>query len=49
MLTCPLGLYLLQDENTRYVCIGPVNKVLNMLAVWFEDPNSEAFRRHIPR
>lgn len=34
-----------QDENTRYVCIGPVNKVINMLCCWLEDPNSEAFKR----
>ncbi|XP_020102840.1 cycloartenol synthase [Ananas comosus] len=38
-----------EDENTRYVCIGPVNKVLNMLCCWIEDPNSEAFKLHIPR
>ncbi|KAF9618159.1 hypothetical protein IFM89_000562 [Coptis chinensis] len=38
-----------EDENTRYVCIGPVNKVLNMLCCWVEDPNSEAFKLHIPR
>ena len=38
-----------EDENTRYVDIGPVNKVLNMLSCWFEDPSSEAFRKHIPR
>ncbi|AQK68379.1 Cycloartenol synthase [Zea mays] len=38
-----------EDENTRYICIGPVNKVLNMLACWIEDPNSEAFKLHIPR
>ncbi|XP_047321404.1 cycloartenol Synthase [Impatiens glandulifera] len=38
-----------EDENTRYICIGPVNKVLNMLCCWIEDPNSEAFKRHIPR
>lgn len=38
-----------EDENTRYVCIGPVNKAINMLCCWFEDPNSEAFKRHIPR
>ncbi|GJN18969.1 hypothetical protein PR202_gb06192 [Eleusine coracana subsp. coracana] len=35
-----------EDENTRYICIGPV---LNMLACWIEDPNSEAFKLHIPR
>lgn len=39
----------MQDENTRYVDIGPVNKVLNMLCCWLEDPDSEAFKRHIPR
>ena len=39
----------LQDENTRYIDIGPVNKVINMLACWFDDPDSDAFRRHIPR
>ncbi|CAN6181702.1 unnamed protein product [Urochloa humidicola] len=38
-----------EDENTRYICIGPVNKVMNMLACWIEDPNSEAFKLHIPR
>lgn len=38
-----------EDENTRYVDIGPVNKVINMLACWIEDPNSDAFRKHIPR
>ncbi|CBI18405.3 unnamed protein product, partial [Vitis vinifera] len=38
-----------EDENTRYICIGPVNKVLNMICCWIEDPNSEAFKLHIPR
>ncbi|KAL6335651.1 hypothetical protein AAG906_030789 [Vitis piasezkii] len=38
-----------EDENTRYICLGPVNKVLNMLCCWIEDPNSEAFKLHIPR
>ncbi|KAI5070087.1 hypothetical protein GOP47_0014430 [Adiantum capillus-veneris] len=38
-----------EDENTRYICIGPVNKVLNMLCCWIEDPNSEAFKCHLPR
>ena len=36
----------LQDEATRYLDIGPVNKVLNMLACWFEDPGSEHFARY---
>ncbi|CAH9148216.1 unnamed protein product [Cuscuta epithymum] len=38
-----------EDENTRYICIGPVNKVLNMLCCWVEDPESEAFKLHLPR
>ena len=38
-----------EDENTRYIDIGPVNKVLNMLCCWFENPDSEEYRRHIPR
>lgn len=38
-----------EDENTRYVDIGPVNKVLNTLACWFEEPGGDAFRRHLPR
>ncbi|GFY80550.1 cycloartenol synthase 1 [Actinidia rufa] len=38
-----------EDENSRYICIGPVNKVLNMLCCWVEDPNSEAFKLHLPR
>ncbi|KAM4113425.1 hypothetical protein ACJW30_05G219400 [Castanea mollissima] len=38
-----------EDENTWYICIGPVNKVMNMLCCWVEDPNSEAFKLHLPR
>jgi len=38
-----------EDENTRYVDIGPVNKVINMLCCWFEDPDGESFKRHLPR
>uniref|UniRef100_A0A0D9YM42 Squalene cyclase C-terminal domain-containing protein n=1 Tax=Oryza glumipatula TaxID=40148 RepID=A0A0D9YM42_9ORYZ len=38
-----------EDENTRYICSGAVQKVLNMLSCWIENPNSEAFRFHIPR
>ena len=34
-----------EDENTRYIDIGPVNKVLNMLACWFEDPHGKCFQR----
>jgi len=38
-----------EDENTRYIDIGPVNKVINMLCCWFEKPDGEEFRAHIPR
>ncbi|KAM0850553.1 hypothetical protein ACQ4PT_053002 [Festuca glaucescens] len=38
-----------EDENTNYICIGPVNKALNMLACWIDNPTSEAFKLHIPR
>ncbi|KAJ8471618.1 hypothetical protein OPV22_025961 [Ensete ventricosum] len=38
-----------EDENTSYICLSLVNKVLNMLCCWIEDPNSEAFKLHLPR
>ncbi|KAK2980680.1 LOW QUALITY PROTEIN: hypothetical protein RJ640_020201 [Escallonia rubra] len=38
-----------EDENTQYVCIGPVNKVLNMLCCWVEDPKSMANKFHLSR
>jgi len=38
-----------EDENTRYIDIGPVNKVINMMCCWFDDPDGEAFKRHLAR
>ncbi|XP_075094977.1 lupeol synthase-like isoform X1 [Nicotiana tabacum] len=38
-----------EDENSRYICIGCVEKVLCLIACWVEDPNSEAYKRHIAR
>ncbi|QHO42794.1 Cycloartenol synthase [Arachis hypogaea] len=38
-----------EDQNTNYICIGPVSKVLNMVCCWLEDPNSEAYKCHISR
>jgi cycloartenol synthase len=29
--------------------MNPDSKVMNMLCCWVEDPNSEAFKKHIPR
>ncbi|KAK3444658.1 hypothetical protein EUGRSUZ_A00902 [Eucalyptus grandis] len=38
-----------EDENSRYLTIGCVEKVLCMIACWVEDPNSEAYKRHLAR
>ncbi|CAN0901318.1 Cycloartenol synthase 2 [Linum grandiflorum] len=38
-----------EDDATNYICLGVVNKVLNMLCCWVEDPNSEAFKLHLSR
>ncbi|XP_049397984.1 beta-amyrin synthase-like isoform X2 [Solanum stenotomum] len=38
-----------EDENSRYITIGCVNKVLCMLACWVEDPNGSYFKKHLAR
>jgi squalene/oxidosqualene cyclase-like protein len=41
-----------EDRQTNYVCIGPVNKALNMLSVFVdagEDATTEEFQRHLMR
>ncbi|KAK3021174.1 hypothetical protein RJ639_045552, partial [Escallonia herrerae] len=38
-----------EDESTQYVCIGPVNKALNMICRWVDDPNSRANKLHLSR
>ncbi|EFJ43592.1 hypothetical protein VOLCADRAFT_96220 [Volvox carteri f. nagariensis] len=38
-----------EDENTRYIDIGPVNKVVNMLCCWLEDPNGLPYKKHLVR
>lgn len=38
-----------EDENTNYIDIGPVNKVINFLCVWFDDPKSDAVAKHVER
>ncbi|CAM0947014.1 unnamed protein product [Alopecurus aequalis] len=38
-----------EDDNTQYLCICAVNKALNMVCCWSEDPNSDAFKRHLAR
>eukprot|EP00040_Diaphanoeca_grandis_P034707 m.216523 g.216523 ORF g.216523 m.216523 type:complete len:721 (-) comp33210_c0_seq1:416-2578(-) len=39
-----------EDEFTNYICIGPVNKMINMLCVYLrEGKDSAAFRAHVER
>ncbi|XP_026440994.1 beta-amyrin synthase-like isoform X1 [Papaver somniferum] len=38
-----------EDENSRYITIATVEKSLCMLACWVEDPNSDAFKKHLAR
>ncbi|TKY60766.1 Lupeol synthase [Spatholobus suberectus] len=38
-----------EDESSRYLCIGSVEKVLCLIARWVEDPNSEAYKLHLAR
>lgn len=38
-----------EDDNSRYITIGCVEKVLCMLACWVEDPNSDYFKKHLAR
>ncbi|KAL5728620.1 myb-like DNA-binding protein bas1 [Ranunculus cassubicifolius] len=38
-----------EAENSRYIINGCVPKVLFMLVSWVEDPNSDAFKKHLAR
>uniref|UniRef100_A0A2P2MRY5 Germanicol synthase n=2 Tax=Rhizophora mucronata TaxID=61149 RepID=A0A2P2MRY5_RHIMU len=38
-----------EDESSRYITIGCVEKVLCMLACWVEDPNGDYFKKHLAR
>ncbi|XP_034931230.2 lupeol synthase isoform X1 [Populus alba] len=38
-----------EDESSRYITIGCIEKPLDMLACWVEDPNGDYFRRHLAR
>ena len=39
-----------EDEQTNYICIGPVNKFLNMLAIWSrKGRESKEFEMHLNR
>jgi cycloartenol synthase len=34
-----------EDKSTNYIDIGPVNKAINMLCCWLDNPEGEEFRR----
>ncbi|KAJ9548501.1 LOW QUALITY PROTEIN: hypothetical protein OSB04_021044, partial [Centaurea solstitialis] len=38
-----------EDISSRYLCIGCVEKVLCLIATWVEDPNGDAYKRHLAR
>ncbi|KAB2613204.1 beta-amyrin synthase-like [Pyrus ussuriensis x Pyrus communis] len=38
-----------EDENSRYITIGSVEKALCMMACWVEDPNGDYFKKHLAR
>ncbi|PNX95821.1 cycloartenol synthase [Trifolium pratense] len=38
-----------EDENSRYITMGSVEKALCMLACWVEDPKGDAFKKHLAR
>ncbi|XP_050289368.1 beta-amyrin synthase-like isoform X1 [Quercus robur] len=38
-----------EDEITRYITIGVVEKSMCMLACWVEDPDGDAYKKHLAR
>ncbi|XP_075664097.1 beta-amyrin synthase-like isoform X4 [Castanea sativa] len=38
-----------EDEVTRYITTGVVEKSMSMLACWVEDPNGDSFKKHLAR
>ncbi|CAO2831851.1 unnamed protein product [Amaranthus hypochondriacus] len=38
-----------EDINSRYLCAGCTEKSPSLLACWVEDPNSEAYKKHLAR
>ncbi|KAK2994446.1 hypothetical protein RJ640_001262, partial [Escallonia rubra] len=38
-----------EDNSSRYIGLGCIEKVLRLIATWVEDPNSEAYKRHLAR
>jgi cycloartenol synthase len=44
-----LALVRSEDINTNYIDIGPVNKAINFLCVWFADPKGSDVAKHAER
>ncbi|WRX26499.1 Squalene cyclase [Theobroma cacao] len=38
-----------EDENTRYITQGSIQRVLHMMACWAEDPTSDSIQFHLAR
>lgn len=38
-----------EDRSTNFIDIGPVNKVINFLCIWFDDPKSPEVAKHVDR
>ncbi|KAG0523122.1 hypothetical protein BDA96_07G096800 [Sorghum bicolor] len=38
-----------EDETSKYICTCPINKALDMICCWAENPNSDSFKKHLPR
>ncbi|PAN24753.1 hypothetical protein PAHAL_4G248900 [Panicum hallii] len=38
-----------EDESTKFIGICPITKALDMICCWIENPNSKAFKQHLPR
>nr|QYO90092.1 beta-amyrin synthase [Sicyos edulis] len=38
-----------EDDNSRYITMGSVEKALCMLACWVEDPDGDYFKKHLAR
>uniref|UniRef100_A0A0E0PJD2 Squalene cyclase N-terminal domain-containing protein n=1 Tax=Oryza rufipogon TaxID=4529 RepID=A0A0E0PJD2_ORYRU len=38
-----------EDECTKYIGLCPINKALDMICCWIDNPNSDAYRLHLPR
>lgn len=40
----------MEERNTEYECLAPVNKAFHLAAAWFEDgPGSERLKKHLEK